>query len=439
MLKRVFRGVIGAALSGALICSIPVGEANAQGVPPNAAAIYARIQPSLALVAARDGKYIAFGTAFCIGSHGGVAYFLTNQHVVGSDPAPTVVLESDRTTSQRVRVDRVSTLDAVVLAVQDATCQPLTLSKSLPAVGTEIGIAGYPSVQLSLASGDLQKLSPSFHAGSVSALSAGDPQIEYDAQTDHGNSGSPMFDLRTGIVYGLVRLVSTGSTKALQNNFAISVPELASFLDNSHAGVAYSSSQQSLPLAPGSAAASVILNGAAPAAAPIGSNTQPRIVSTAPNPPVADNSCVASGLSATVSKSAAHLEASDYASTISDSRAVIEVASQCAQRFYCPGSSCDEAYYTVMMGLELMAQQNLRTATARTNGDVVNATRNELSSATTLCAVPGILSDQQPYSAIREIMKVSLKLSLTMRAVGPYRSVVDAPDVRACAAKLGVY
>jgi len=36
-------------------------------------------------------------------------------------------------------------------------------------------------------------------------------------------------------------------------------------------------------------------------------------------------------------------------------------------------------------------------------------------------------------------MKVSLKLSLTMRAVGPYRSVVDAPDVRACAAKLGVY
>jgi hypothetical protein len=312
----------------------------------------------------------------------------------------------------------------------------------LPAVGTEIGIAGYPSVQLSLASGDLQKLSPSFHAGSVSALSAGDPQIEYDAQTDHGNSGSPMFDLRTGIVYGLVRLVSTGSTKALQNNFAISVPELASFLDNSHAGVAYSNSQQSLPLAPGSAAASVILNGAAPAAAPIGSNTQPRIVSTAPNPPVADNSCgqdTALGLNNLVSKSAAELEASDYASTISDARAAIVGASQCASRFYCPGSSCDEAYYAVLIGTELMAQQNLRSATARTNGDVVNAMRNELSSATTLCAMPNILSEQSPYTFVREMMKVSLKLSLTMRAVGPYRIVVGAPDVRACAAKLGVY
>jgi hypothetical protein len=60
--------------------------------------------------------------------------------------------------------------------------------------------------------------------------------IEYDAQTDRGNSGGPLFDIDTGLVYGLVTWVSTGTTGALQNNLAIAMLQTLAFL--SHANVA---------------------------------------------------------------------------------------------------------------------------------------------------------------------------------------------------------
>jgi S1-C subfamily serine protease len=69
-------------------------------------------------------------------------------------------------------------------------------------------------------------LSPSFHEGTISSLLAEAGLLQYDAQTDHGNSGSPLFDLDSGTVYGLVRAVNTGETGALQNNFAITIPML---------------------------------------------------------------------------------------------------------------------------------------------------------------------------------------------------------------------
>ena len=82
-------------------------------------------------------------------------------------------------------------------------------------------------------------LSPSFHEGSVSSILAEGGILQYDAQTDHGNSGSPLFDVDSGTVYGLVRAGSTGETGALQNNFAITIPMLIPFLQNAHAPVSY--------------------------------------------------------------------------------------------------------------------------------------------------------------------------------------------------------
>ena len=389
--------------------------ATAQDAAPGVVA--SLVKKSLALVIVHDGKKTASGTGFCIGSHDGTAYILTNKHVVGSDPKPRVVLVSDRDSELYGRIDRLSALDAAVIAVDNASCTPLSLSTDRPTVGTPIGIAGFPAFQIAIA-GDATSAEPSFHAGSVSALPANGAYIEYDAQTDHGNSGSPLFDSRTGVVLGLVTLVNTGTTGALQNNLSISIESLASFLSNSHAKVVLTS-----PSSPQNSPTAIV----APSVTTVASAIDSRC-----------GAGIASGLLTALNRASSELNANDYVSSVKDDRLVIQAAGQCASQFYCPGSSCDDPKYTLMMGTQLLAQQNLRISTYRSNGDAVNALRNELDTTTSLCALPNIMNSGQPYSAVRGTMIISLKLSLELRATGPYRGIVDAQRVRDCASKLGV-
>ncbi|HEY9085837.1 MAG TPA: serine protease [Candidatus Tyrphobacter sp.] len=269
---------------------------------------YSVIAPSLAFVIAKDGKHIATGTAFCIGNRDGDAYFLTNRHVIATDSAPAMVMGSDPSSLSRGQVVRVSTMDAAVVAVDSATCSPLKLSTSPPPVGTRIAIAGYPYFQLVMSEGNLRDLAPSFHEGSVSGMDVSAEFIEYDAQTDHGNSGSPLVDAQSGIVYGLVMGVNTGKTGALQNNIAISVNALQTFLVNAHANVSFAA-------APAPAAAAMPMSPQSPIAAAVdshcGAGTSAQIVVLAV-------------------RSQSELNASDNANATADAQRTVEVASQCA-------------------------------------------------------------------------------------------------------------
>lgn len=207
---------------------------------------YAQIEPSLALVMAGHGKSLGFGSAFCIADIGGHnGYILTNRHVVEHDQYPRVILMSEPSKVLAASVIRTSALDAAVLLIP-SDCHPLHLSSNPPEVGTKIALAGFPSVQLRAAFEGLG-LSPSFHEGTISSLLASGGALEYDAQTDHGNSGSPLFDVNTGTVYGLVTAGSTGETGALQNNFAIGVWSLAPFLQNAHAMASYVNGSGAMP------------------------------------------------------------------------------------------------------------------------------------------------------------------------------------------------
>jgi hypothetical protein len=199
---------------------------------------YAQIEPSLALVMAGHGKNVGFGSAFCISDIGNNnGYLLTNRHVVANDQYPRVILMSNSAKVLAASVIRTSPLDAAVLLIP-SDCQPLHLSTGPPIVGTKIALAGFPSIQLRAALLGLG-LSPSFHEGTISSILDSVGALEYDAQTDHGNSGSPLFDVNTGTVYGLVTAVNTGETGALQNNFAIGTWALAPFLQNAHAMASY--------------------------------------------------------------------------------------------------------------------------------------------------------------------------------------------------------
>jgi len=204
----------------------------------NETTTYAQIEPSLGFVIAGKGNAVSFGSAFCIatvGSNSGL--LLTNRHVIAHDRYPRVILMANPNKVLAAAVVRVSQLDAAVLLIPSA-CAPLQLSSSYPPVGTRIAIAGFPSIQIRAALSGLG-LSPSFHEGTISSVLASGSALEYDAQTDHGNSGSPLFDVNTGTVYGLVTWVNTGETGALQNNMAIGILALAPFLQNAHADASY--------------------------------------------------------------------------------------------------------------------------------------------------------------------------------------------------------
>jgi hypothetical protein len=380
-------------------------------------AIYASVEPSLALVISREGKKIGAGTAFCIGSHDNVAYFLTNRHVLGNDTFPRVVLQSDPTSLLHAQVVRKATLDAVVLAVYNEKCSALTLSATAPSVGTSIGIAGFPDFQLRISEDDLTKASPSFHEGSVSSVLAGGGVIEYDAQTDLGNSGSPLFDMQTGVVYGLVMGVNTGATGALQNNLAIAIGALKSFLDNSPAIVAYGDqgpAGQSISPAPGSMAAGID--------ARCGHGTW-------------------TTMSQPLYKSFAEANASDYSSATRNAQSSIETASTCLVNFplSCQANPpCDDRANAVLTGDVLLAQQIMRISAARTNGDAVNTMRNEADTALSLCNSPNILVDLWPYTYLRAAV---VQTFTVLKAVQNNPLVHSDPQfnaLRGCAAKVGV-
>jgi S1-C subfamily serine protease len=197
---------------------------------------YASIQPSLALVMTREGRNVGFGTAFCVESAGGYGFLLTNKHVVGSDLHPFVVLMNDPKHVHTAGIVRAAEIDAIVLVIKSA-CEPLTISKTLPPVGTRIGLAGFPAIQLQTFFRGFG-LTPSFHEGTISSVIGDGTILQYDAQTDRGNSGSPLFDIESGEVYGLVTAVSTGTTGALQNNMAIGAGALQPFLQNANHDIA---------------------------------------------------------------------------------------------------------------------------------------------------------------------------------------------------------
>lgn len=257
---------------------------------------------------------------------------------------------------------------------------------------------------------------PSFHQGSISAIVSDAGYIEYDAQTDHGNSGSPLFDLQDGTVYGLVTLVNTGATGALQNNFAISANTLKSFLLNSGAQVS-------------------IIGGSTP--------LTPATTSTNSSNTI-DAKCgngMGARLFAALQKSQAELSANDNSSAIRDAQAAVEAANMCSGYFpeNCQSEiQCDDSQHFLVVGVQYLGQVNVRIASARMRGDLLNPLRNELNSLLDLCGSPNALSDRPPYQTFRSFMTTSMQLYAKFYRLPQYRNFVDYDSMRACATKLNV-
>jgi hypothetical protein len=186
---------------------------------------YARLRRSLAMVVAEGPDGVSFGSAFCIASTPKISYFLTNHHVVGDLDRVHLVFATRKPDLKDGLVVSVGSgdTDLAVVATNVGNIPPVRLAKNSAIEGQSIAVAGFPSIQFRLAENGLG-LSPSMHVGTVNAMAGNGFYVEYDAQTDHGNSGGPLYDVETGEVYAVVTYgIASNSSQAVQNNLAISI------------------------------------------------------------------------------------------------------------------------------------------------------------------------------------------------------------------------
>jgi S1-C subfamily serine protease len=192
----------------AFIAALGAGTAQAQDTAATTRAIFS----SLALVIdVRTDGGVSTGTAFCIYSTKFKSYFLTNQHVI--DNSKELLLRPPgywRFMNGRVFPrERYESLDLAVVVIDVGDIPSVTLFGSLsdwvlPREGFPIGIAGYPSFRFQGVNG-LDNVQPSVHFGTINARTG--IYFEFDAVTDHGNSGGPIFDAKSGKIAGVVTAV----------------------------------------------------------------------------------------------------------------------------------------------------------------------------------------------------------------------------------------
>lgn len=199
------------------------GSGTEQGVP----AYITSIHPSLAFIRAlnSDGKVYQYGTGFCVMSDAHHSYFLTDDHVIvhdplnlNSPPADTLqvvlardshAMAGDPSVKHTARVVRKwADPDLAILEIDVGNVPPVTIAPANPDPGYRIAIAGFPFIDVT--DWDTANPEASMHAGSISAIKLGDRFIQYDAPTDNGNSGGPLFDPQSGDVYGIVESVIPG-------------------------------------------------------------------------------------------------------------------------------------------------------------------------------------------------------------------------------------
>jgi S1-C subfamily serine protease len=201
-----------------------------------------QILQSLALVVAEKSKGIGLGTGFCFWSTSTKSYFVTNQHVI-SDSSGVFLRppNSNKLLPARIYPRPADKVDLAVLVVDVGALSCAIFSgiegggaakmvEKIPP-GTPVGVAGYPAIRFKGVGQTNTDVTPSVHFGTLSA--AIDPNaelIEFDALIDHGNSGGPLFEVKTGKIVGVVTSYVEADDSRVHNNFAIPASVVKDFL-----------------------------------------------------------------------------------------------------------------------------------------------------------------------------------------------------------------
>ena len=144
------------------------------------------------------------GTSFLLSRDGWVATCL---HVVESLSSAWVGVPYEGELYEASVVGRSERLDLALLKIERAfSASPPLLGPHEPTVvGQSVGVLGFPLGPMTLATGNTLRVN--LHVGIVSAIYE-DPQrgniLWLDITSNPGNSGSPLFDTKTGTILGMI-------------------------------------------------------------------------------------------------------------------------------------------------------------------------------------------------------------------------------------------
>jgi S1-C subfamily serine protease len=171
--------------------------------------VVAKASPAVVKVVVPGGS----GSGFLVDSKGHV---VTNRHVAVEGPPYRVKTNGGRTLTARL-VGMSSRYDIAVLRVRGLHASPLKWSGTKPKIGQAVLVLGFPG-------GDDVGVAFSATQGIVSALGRDfedhpllNDMVQYDAPTNHGNSGGPVLD-RDGKV---VAVHAAGEPDQHDMNFGI--------------------------------------------------------------------------------------------------------------------------------------------------------------------------------------------------------------------------
>ncbi|MBJ7610064.1 MAG: trypsin-like peptidase domain-containing protein [Candidatus Dormibacteraeota bacterium] len=191
---------------------------TAQG---DAAAVAAKLSPSVGTIVVASSGGSALGSGFVISNSGGTSYLLTNNHVVSGATSVEVVMPSDRTyTGTVVGADKFD--DLAVVSIADGKLPVATFGDSdklaagqrVIAIGSPLGNVG------SVTTGVISALHRTIQAGDQTSGTQETLQdvLQTDASINPGNSGGPLAD-SAGRVVG-VNVAASGQGA----NIGFSIP-----------------------------------------------------------------------------------------------------------------------------------------------------------------------------------------------------------------------
>lgn len=188
----------------------------------------------------------SYGTAFCIQSDANTSEFLTDAHVVS--PAPdgytlVVLLPGFRAEVPATIVQQNGDADLAEISAPIGNLPKLHVSSQMPSETADVAVAGFGYAEgvifagllggATLGHGDLI---PAWHPGVVSAVH--EQFIDFNlpgSKASEGLSGAPLFDPKTGEVYGVQDIYpTTGSAQVAEagDDLATSRDVLIAFLNN---------------------------------------------------------------------------------------------------------------------------------------------------------------------------------------------------------------
>jgi S1-C subfamily serine protease len=218
-----------------------IGAAVAQGAAASAADVVDRVKPSIVAVGTlqqtRQPQFRFAGTGFAVGDGTIVA---TNAHVVprdlaaGQDPEQLVVVLPARQASERIvrrarMVASASDQDLALLRIDGPALPPLAFGDSTQVregatyfftgfpVGGALGLI--PVTHQALIGAVTPIVLPAANASQLDARVVRQAQsgsfdiFQLDAVAYPGNSGSPLYDIATGEVIGVVNMTLARSTR----------------------------------------------------------------------------------------------------------------------------------------------------------------------------------------------------------------------------------